>query len=461
MRRSSRHLACTLAVVGVVALPAASPLRAQERIELISRVGQYWSMVEVDASVSGFGDIRHTDPLPVSPFVPLLNTRPLALAGGRYVVWGAFGASRHEFFVFDRRTRVTTVPGGFAQRFVFGIRAIDPVQPRLFAVGAEVAGASIWMLDARSLEWRLIQSLPAPVAVARLAYAPGTDLLFAAVYGSGPGSHRVLAIPVDHAGEVRELAQGLSVTDMAVDRAGSRLWLDGVNTTPPFVYGIRLLDAGTGAVLREAPRQFSHTFVVDEPRGLILVPPAPPELEDGLTVLDANTLATVAVLPAGRPAFNLARSIQIVAGRWMTGAYIVRTELRLNTPTCHAIEIDAIDPAGVRRQTVDVLRHLGPGRDGCSVFPVLVRSPFAPAGLSATVAGRRVTLDWQTPGDVSEFEIQAGTAPGATALTQRVGLDTTAMTFDNVPPGVYYARIRAFNEVGGSPVSNEIRITVP
>ena len=44
-------------------------------------------------------------------------------------------------------------------------------------------------------------------------------------------------------------------------------------------------------------------------------------------------------------------------------------------------------------------------------------------------------------------------------MTRRVGRNNTE-TFDDVPAGVYFVRVRAFNEVGGSPASNEVRVEV-
>ena len=70
----------------------------------------------------------------------------------------------------------------------------------------------------------------------------------------------------------------------------------------------------------------------------------------------------------------------------------------------------------------------------------LLRSPFAPESLTAAVSGRTVRLQWRNPGDVSEFEVQAGSAPGDTDLSQRVGRSDT-VTFHHGPPGTDYYRL--------------------
>ena len=70
-----------------------------------------------------------------------------------------------------------------------------------------------------------------------------------------------------------------------------------------------------------------------------------------------------------------------------------------------------------------------------------------------------VQLTWENPGNVSEFEFQVGFAPNAPVLSHRVGLETS-VSVANVPPGVYYLRVRAINEIGKSPASPEIRVVV-
>ena len=90
----------------------------------------------------------------------------------------------------------------------------------------------------------------------------------------------------------------------------------------------------------------------------------------------------------------------------------------------------------------------------------MLRNPSPPTGLAAHVSGSAVTLTWQTPGDATDFEVEVGMAPGATTARYAVG-DTTVTGASNVPPGVYYVRVRARNEVGGSGPSTEIAVVVP
>jgi hypothetical protein len=90
-------------------------------------------------------------------------------------------------------------------------------------------------------------------------------------------------------------------------------------------------------------------------------------------------------------------------------------------------------------------------------------APTAPLHVGAAVSNRTVTLTWSPPraGVASEYQLEAGSMPGASNLAVvRIGAGTS-LVFPGVPPGVYYVRLRGVNVVGVGPASNEIRITVP
>jgi hypothetical protein len=89
-----RSLSCLRVALALIALSAvSSSALAQERIELFTYVSGQYRVVEVDASVSGFGTVRHVTPIPASlapVWLPLDPTAPLpvfAVAGGQYLVW--------------------------------------------------------------------------------------------------------------------------------------------------------------------------------------------------------------------------------------------------------------------------------------------------------------------------------------------------------------------------------------
>lgn len=85
-----------------------------------------------------------------------------------------------------------------------------------------------------------------------------------------------------------------------------------------------------------------------------------------------------------------------------------------------------------------------------------------PQSLTASVLGRRVTLNWvspSTPG-ATYYELVVGSAPGLTDIgTLVLGLQAT-YAVDNAPPGRYYVRVRAGNARGPGAESNEVVVLV-
>lgn len=149
---------------------------------------------------------------------------------------------------------------------------------------------------------------------------------------------------------------------------------------------------------------------------------------------------------------------QILPGRWMTGAYALHVENRFDG-VCQRLDVAVFDPDGTRRSTAHVLPFAGATGRPCFAAAVLVRSPFAPPSLTASAAAGTVTMTWGDPGDTSEFDVEYGFAPGQRTGALHIG-STSQLTISGVPPGTYYVRVRAFNEVGGSPPSNEVRVVV-
>jgi hypothetical protein len=90
--------------------------------------------------------------------------------------------------------------------------------------------------------------------------------------------------------------------------------------------------------------------------------------------------------------------------------------------------------------------------------------PAAPSSVLATIAGTTVTLRWTAPatgGPVTTYVIEAGSAAGLANLANVATNSTsTSATFANVPPGVYYVRVRARNSAGTSPSSSELQLSV-
>lgn len=455
MRRVRALLA--LVFVGLGASAQIS-LSAQERIELIIEDHPEFVVEELDVSVSRFGEIRHVTTLQAYPSFP--GYPWVALSGARYLVGIAFDGPRRAqaLVVFDRRSRAML--GRFALPFYPSGLIADTMRPRIFVYDLSQIG----VFDATTLTFRQID-MGLVSEFQQFAYAPKADLIFARDVIPIGGSTSVKLFDVASGRLQRTfLLDELLGAGMIVDATGQRLYTLGrLGRDAASPAGLLLYDAQTGQKMAFAPMLASE-FILDEPRHWILVNWF---LEGSLAVLDAETLQTLHVKridppPGSEP--GLRREFTAIVGRGMTGAYVLRTTQGSPPPPiyteCYAIDIEALDTHGTRRATIDALTPAGLGRvPYCRVVPVLVRSPLPPEALSAVVDGRRASLSWQNPGDVSEFELEVGLTPGARALAQRVGL-TTSISFDNVPPGVYYVRVKGINEIGASPPSNEMQVIV-
>jgi subtilisin family serine protease len=87
--------------------------------------------------------------------------------------------------------------------------------------------------------------------------------------------------------------------------------------------------------------------------------------------------------------------------------------------------------------------------------------PDAPS-VTGSVGPGHATLSWSVPGAsrISEFVLEAGTAPGASNYyAGSVGATTTVS--GAVPPGTYYVRVRARSSCGLSAPSAELTLVVP
>ncbi len=110
----------------------------------------------------------------------------------------------------------------------------------------------------------------------------------------------------------------------------------------------------------------------------------------------------------------------------------------------------------------DLVDNDGDGQvdEGCP--PAGMTSPGRPAGLTSTVQGTTLTLNWQAPitgGPVQGYVLDAGYAPGTTLVSVPLGPRTT-VALPGVPPGAYRLRVRATGPGGTGTASNEVAATV-
>jgi hypothetical protein len=92
-----------------------------------------------------------------------------------------------------------------------------------------------------------------------------------------------------------------------------------------------------------------------------------------------------------------------------------------------------------------------------------VEVPQPPTGLTATVAGRTVVVQWTPPtsgGLPAGYQLEAGYGPG---LTNADVVRTVApiLGVANVPPATYHVRVRSGNSAGLSAPTADIVVTVP
>jgi hypothetical protein len=92
-----------------------------------------------------------------------------------------------------------------------------------------------------------------------------------------------------------------------------------------------------------------------------------------------------------------------------------------------------------------------------------VQVPLPPTDLTATVVGRNVTVRWTPPtsgGLPTRYLLEAGYGPGLTnaAVVQTVHAQLGAA---NVPPAIYYVRVRSLNSAGLGAPTADVVVTVP
>jgi len=89
--------------------------------------------------------------------------------------------------------------------------------------------------------------------------------------------------------------------------------------------------------------------------------------------------------------------------------------------------------------------------------------PPAPSGFANTFKSNgTVSFVWNASATATTYIIEAGSIPGATNLANaNLGSSATSATFNGVPNGTYYVRLRAQNACGASGVSNEVTLILP
>lgn len=183
-----------------------------------------------------------------------------------------------------------------------------------------------------------------------------------------------------------------------------------------------------------------------------------------VTAVTEGTRVTVQWTP---PSTGAPAAYVLEAGSSEGGSELARlpisggdTSLTINAPAGRYWgRLVSIDADGGRTPGGELFIDVAATANFCGSTP-----PEAPEGLTASVSGRTVTLNWQQPYDgplpITQ-RVVAGTAPGLDNLGAiQVASDaTTFMTM--APPGTYYVRVIGLNSCGASPYSNEVGVEVP
>ena len=84
----------------------------------------------------------------------------------------------------------------------------------------------------------------------------------------------------------------------------------------------------------------------------------------------------------------------------------------------------------------------------------------APQNLTNVVTGTTVTLTWTAPaGAVTGYVVEASVVPSG-PLVASLAVGGTTLVVPNVPPGVYFVRVRALSGGAQSAPSNEVTVSV-
>jgi hypothetical protein len=83
-----------------------------------------------------------------------------------------------------------------------------------------------------------------------------------------------------------------------------------------------------------------------------------------------------------------------------------------------------------------------------------------PNELRAVVSDTTVTFTWTAVSGATGYRIEAGSVSGASNLANLVLPPVATYSVSNVPPGVYYVRVRSVNAAAQSAASNEVIVSV-
>jgi len=192
------------------------------------------------------------------------------------------------------------------------------------------------------------------------------------------------------------------------------------------------------------------------------------------------TIPTATCTPPSAPALlPILRNGDIVSVPWTAPATGQAQGYRLHagsSPGASDLAVLTIGPSssyyqlapgpGTYHVFVQALSSCGPATSSNVVayFEPPAAVPGAPQGLTGSATRGAASLAWRPPltgSEVDAYVLEAGFSPGASAIVVPLSSNVPGIGFSGVPAGTYYVRVRARNEVGTSPASNEIVLIVP
>ena len=177
--------------------------------------------------------------------------------------------------------------------------------------------------------------------------------------------------------------------------------------------------------------------------------------------LSSTTTGTTLALSWSAPTIGGAVTTYVIEAGTATGLANLASYVTNSTQT--SIVFPGVPP-GIYYLRVRARNILGTSSPSNEIVATSGAVPSAPTSLTATATGSTVTLQWSAPTSsepVTTYILEAGSGPGQSNLATFVTNSTVpGATFNGVPPGVYYVRVRARNVVGTSPPSNEVSVNV-
>lgn len=422
---------CRILVVSAIVCGAAIPAAAQERAWFLTAN----SVTEVAVTNGG----REWTPtwrlaLPSHGF-----SQPIATLGGRYLVWAASRETGSALVRLDTRTREVALFPGVVP---FGVwqSAIE----RRTGLLVVLDQSALYLLDVARLAVVSRHPLPADDAENRsLAIAQQR----AFVGTKTPSRSETLVLNV-WTGEQIAVIPDVWIAHASRDEGLIYLQTVGGQTQVRNVSTLALIaSAANGEV--PAAHVVGNTLVSETPLG-----PSGMPLE--IRAYDPRTLDVMFAADVPIPGTpNALVELQQAA---------YASPIVLRTHNCYSLW--GPDLCNRTIQVFDA-RTLTPVRelrqlpfDVYQSRMVLLARPEPPLGLHPWVVdGSRIaTLSWVPPPDIGEYEIVVGSGPGRSDVAV-FRTQVTYVRFDGVPPGTYYIRVRALNEIGATE-SVEIRVYV-